>query len=130
MTRKELSQLYYLNRDIQKEKDKLFALESAATSITSKITGLPHVGGISDKTSIAAEISDTKDIIEAKIKQSVIEYNRLNRYICGIDDSLTRQILQYRFINGLEWNEVANCIGGNMNENCAKKICSRYLRSH
>ena len=49
MTKKELSELYWLNREIDEEKRKLKELESAATNCTAKITGLPHVAGTHDK---------------------------------------------------------------------------------
>ena len=114
MTKKELSQLYYLNREIEIEKRKLEELETAATSATAKITGLPHVGGVSKKTeNYAILIAEQRELVELKIKQSIIEYNRLNRYINSIDDSFIRQILTLRYVNRLSWNQIAHHIGGN-----------------
>lgn len=130
MTIKELSQLYYLNREIEQEKDRLRQLEEAATSTTPKITGLPHVAGIADKTAIAAQIADARDVIEAKNKLAVVEYNRLLRYIARVDDSLVRQILSLRFVSGLSWAEVARRIGGNNTEAGVKMACYRYIRAH
>ena len=112
MTKRELSQLYYLNREIEQEKRRLGELEAAAQNVSPKITGLPHAGGISDKTAIAAEIADCKAIIERKIKASIAEYNRLNRYIAGVDDCLMRQILYLRYVRGLSWREMAAVLGG------------------
>ena len=128
MTIKELSQLYHLNREIEQEKHRLQELEAAAINTASSITGLPHVGGISDKTAIAAQIADSKAIIEAKIALSVVEYNRLNRYINSVEDSLTRQILSLRFVNGLSWNQVAMSIGGGNTADGARKKVTRYLK--
>lgn len=113
MTKRELSQLYYLNREIDRECARLAQLEAAATSTTSTISGLPHAGTISDKTAIAAAIADSRAIIETKISLSVIEYNRLTRYIAGIDDSLIRQILKLRYIDGLTWQRIAFEVGEN-----------------
>ena len=106
MTIKRLSQLYYLNSEIEQDKRRLAELESVASGITTKITGLPHSTDISDKTAIAAEIADLKAGIETKIKLTVIEYNRLMRYIDTVDDSLMRQILTLRHINGLSWGAI------------------------
>lgn len=128
MTIKELSQLYHLNREIEQEKSRLRELEAAATDTSVKISGLPHVGGLSDKTAIAAQIADSKAIIEAKIALSVVEYNRLNRYINSVEDSLTRQILSLRFVNGLSWNQVAMSVGGGNTEDSVKKICYRFVK--
>lgn len=127
MTKKELSGLYYLNKEIEQEKRKLAELEATATDTSVKISGLPHVGGISNKTALAAEIADARAIIQAKINLSVVEYNRLNRYIASIDDSLIRQIISLRYINGLSWVQVAMSIGGGNTEDGIKKACYRYL---
>lgn len=130
MTIKELSQLYHLNWEIEQEKVRLQELTAAATDISAKISGLPHVGGLSDKTAIAAQIADSKAIIEAKIALSVVEYNRLNRYINSVEDSLTRQILSLRFVNGLSWNQVAMSVGGGNTEGSVKQICYRFVKQH
>lgn len=127
MTIKELSQLYHLNREIEQEKSRLRELETAATDTSAKISGLPHVGGLSDKTAIAAQIADSKAVIEAKIALSVVEYNRLNRYINSVEDSLTRQILSLRFVNGLSWNQVAASIGEGYTACSVRQIARRYI---
>lgn len=129
MTKKELSQLYWINREIQKEKERLAELEAAATNTAAKISGLPHVSGISDKTAIAAQIADCKAIIEAKINLSVVEYNKLNRYIASIDDSYIRQILRQRYILGYSWTKVAYQIGGGNTADSVRMAHNRFLSS-
>lgn len=127
MTIKELSQLYYLNQEIQQEQQKLAELRAAATSTTARISGLPGVGSISDKTAIAAMIADAEAVIRAKTELAVVEYNRLNRYIASISDSFMRQIISLRFINGLTWRQVAQSVGGNNTEDGVKKACYRFV---
>lgn len=129
MTKKELSQLYWINREIKKEKERLAELEAAATNTAAKISGLPHVSGISDKTAIAAQIADCKAIIEAKINLSVVEYNKLNRYIASIDDSYIRQILRQRYILGYSWTKVAYQIGGGNTADSVRMAHNRFLSS-
>ena len=41
MTLKELSQLYYLNREIEMDKRRLQELEAQAVSCTPNLTGMP-----------------------------------------------------------------------------------------
>lgn len=131
MTIKELSQLYYLNREIEKDKRRLAELESAATSETSKITGMPHGSGAGDKIGqYAADIADLRSLIELNLQKCWYELNRLNRYISTVDDSLTRQILTLRFVNGLPWRQVAFSIGGKNSADSVKQVCSRYIRNH
>ena len=128
MTLRELSQLYHLNREIEREKNRLRELEAAATNTAVKITGLPHIGGISDKTAIAAQIADCRTMLKAKISQSMAEYNRLIRYINDISDSLTREIFILRFVEGLSWDQVAAHVGGGNTGDGVKKVCYRFLR--
>ena len=128
MTKKELSQLYYLNREIAQQKQRLSELEYASTSISVQITGLPHGSGISDKvTNYAAEIADLKALIELNIQKCWYELNRLNRYIGSIEDSLTRQILSLRYINGLSWQQVASSIGGGNTADGVRMLHNRFM---
>lgn len=128
MTLKELSQLYYLNREIEMDKKRLLELEAQAVSCSPNLTGMPRSPGVSDRVGrYAADIVDLKGIIEAKLQQCIYERNRLERYIAEIDDSLLRQIFTYRFINGLPWEQVAACVGGGNNAGNVRMMCYRYL---
>ncbi len=128
MTLKELSQLYYLNREIEMDKLRLQELEARALPGAQAITGMPYGPGAVDKVGrYAAEIADLRGIIEAKLRQCLYERSRLERYIAGIDDSLTRQIFQLRFVNGLPWRQVAACIGGGNTGDGCRKVVKRYL---
>lgn len=129
MTKKELSQLYWLNREIEEEKGKLRELEAASTGGTAKITGLPHVSGAHDKIGdMAILIAEQRDLIDLKVRQSVIEYNRLNRYIAGVEDAQMRMILSLRYVNGLSWQQVAAQIGGGNTADGVRKAHDRFLK--
>ena len=132
MTKKELSQLYWLNREIEMDKRRLEELEALATSTGSKaMDGMPHMSGYGDALArCVADIVDLKAIIAAKQQQCVYERNRLERYISDIPDSMTRQIFALRFINGLTWYQVAAHIGGGNTEDSVRMACNRYLAAN
>lgn len=131
ITIKDLSQLYYLNREIERDKRRLAELETAAQSCTAKITGMPSGGGAGDKIGrYAAEIADLREIISLNIHRCWYELSRLNRYIASIDDSLTRQIFTLRFVNGLPWQQVAWSIGGDNTADGVRKVVARYVQNH
>lgn len=131
MTLKELSQLYYLNREIEMDQQRLRELEIKALPGAQVLTGMPHGSGVSDVVGrYAAEIADLRGIIEAKHQQCLYERSRLERYIAGIDDSLLRQIFTYRFVNGLPWLQVAACIGGGNTADSVRVACNRYLEKN
>ena len=129
MTKKELSQLYWLNREIEEEKRKLHELEAAASGCTASITGLPHVMGAYDKIGdLAILIAEQRDLIDLKVRQSVIEYNRLNRYIAGVEDAQIRVILSLRYVNGLSWQQVAFHMGQEGDGSTQRKQHDAFLR--
>lgn len=126
MTIKELSQLYYLRHEIEQEERRIQSLREKATSITASVTGMPHSGGIADKTAIAADIADCEMLIAAKQNEAIVMYRRLTNYIYGIDDSLTRQIFKARFVDGLKWEQVADKCGGSAAS--VKMTVYRYIK--
>ena len=129
MTLKELSQLYYLNREIEADKERLAKLEALAESPPCPaLTGMPRGSRFESRLErYAAEIVDMKATIQEKISRCMREQKHLERYIAQIPDSLTRQIFTLRFVNGLSWLQVALGIGGNNTEASVKKVCYRYL---
>jgi hypothetical protein len=130
MTLKELSQLYYLNREIERDQERLEQLRARVSA-----PGSPNYDGMPKSPSFEnrleryiAEMVDLEAIIQAKITQYLHERNRLERYIAEIPDSLTRQIFQLRFINGLTWVQIAFSVGGGNTEGSVKMICYRYIK--
>lgn len=130
MTVKELSQLYYLNREIERGKQSLKALEDKIGPAAPALSGMPHSPNrtASATERIAVEMVDLEAIIAAKQIQCIHERARLMRYIHGIEDSFTRSIFELRFVEGMSWQQVANRIGNNTADSVRKR-CYRYLRA-
>lgn len=55
------------------------------------------------------------------------ELNRLNRFINTIDDSQMRMIFSLRYINGLNWLQIAFSIGGGNTADSVRKAHDRFL---
>lgn len=129
MTVKELSQLYWLNREIELDCERLKELEQKAISVSaSSVSGTPVGNYISSKIErYTADIVDLREIIQTKQQQCIYERNRLESYISTIPDSLTRQIFTLRYVNGLPWSQVASHIGGGNTADSVKKVCYRYI---
>lgn len=130
MTLKELSQLYYLDREIKLDRERLAELRSDLMHPKSpSYDGMPKSPNPDPAMErCVAEIVDLEAIIQAKIEQRVYERSRLERYIADIPDSLTRQIFTLRFVEGLTWEQIAAKTGGyNTAKNCSN-ICYRYIR--
>lgn len=131
MTLQELSQLYYLKQEIERDIEKIRELELMAQPGAQKLSGMPRSPGVSDTVGkYAVKIADLKSAIENKHSRCLRERERLERYILEIDDSMLRLIFEYRFIDCLGWNAVALRIGGGNTAQSVKKACYRYLKKH
>ena len=129
MTKKELSQLYYLKKEIKEQQRRIAELEAAATNCSTKITGLPSGKGISDKIgNYAAQIADLKALLDLNLKKCFYEFNRLNRYIEEVEKPLIRQIMIYRFVNGYSWRKIAYTVGGNNTPDGLRIKMMRFLK--
>lgn len=130
MTQKELGQLYWLNREIEMDKRKLADLNSLADGTSKKIAGLPNAALAADKKALAAEIAGCRAVIEEKLQLCIDEYNRLHRFIAGVDDSQMRMVLALRHVNGLSWRQIAFHIGGGNTEDGIKMAYHRFLKKN
>lgn len=131
MTKKELSQLYYLNREIDLLQEQLEDLRRRPPGVTVRsCAGMPG-GGISDKVGdYAAQIADLEQMIKLRIEMCALEYKRLNSYINSIQDSQMRQILSLRYVKGLSWLQVAQQIGGGNTAKGMEMTVKRYLEQN
>ena len=129
LTKKELSQLYYLKKEIKEQQRRIAELEAAATNCSTKITGLPSGKGISDKIgNYAAQIADLKALLDLNLKKCFYEFNRLNRYIEEVDEPLMKQIMIYRFENQMSWMQIEKAMGGKNRAESLRKKLYRYLK--
>lgn len=131
MTIKELSQLYYLKREIDMDKQRLNDLRQiAASPSTPNLSGMPR--GSQSECALERKnikIFELEKLIEQKIDRCNAEKIRLEKYIENIDDSLTRQIFTQRFIRCLSWRQVAHKVGGYNTAETVRQHCYRYLKN-
>lgn len=128
MTLKELSQLFYLKRELAMEQQRLRELEERALPGAQRLSGLPGNTNVSDKLAqCAAEIADLRMVIEQKVGRCLAEQQRLEKYIAGIEDSLIRQIFTCRFVEGLSWQQVAKKVGGHNTADSVRMLSKRFL---
>lgn len=128
LTKEELRQIYYINREIimwQRELDRLKCTSLVRSPI---ISDMPRGGcprGIED---YAVDLVEYETIINGLLAKVQVQRKRIVEFINGIDDSLMKQIIFYRHISCMTWNEVAAEIGGGNTEESVKKIYQRYFK--
>lgn len=132
MTVRELSQLYWLKKEIAIDQQRLELLRSKASGPSnSNLSSLPNRNNSFDHRleRLCSEILDLESIIYQKQQMCIQEQTRLEQYISNLPDSLLRQVFTFRFIEGLSWLQVAFRVGGGNTEASVKMLCYRYLKS-
>lgn len=66
--------------------------------------------------------------MQRRVEELMDVVEETNEFIESIDDSLTRQIISLRYVNGLSWGQVANHIGGANTADSVRKVAVRYLK--
>ena len=88
MTKHELSQIYYLDKELKQWKRLLQQEQSGSEIKPQQITGLPSGNGKSDITANKAiKISNMEQIISGIMANIQIQKERIMTYIITIDDS-------------------------------------------
>lgn len=113
--RRELSQVYYLDKELKMWEQKLEELQQSVDAIGSPsnadVTGI-HGTKKTDRTAeLAMRISDTQVIIRGLMVQIRTAQRNITRIVSEIDDSLLRQIVMYRCYDLMSWQDVAEAIG-------------------
>lgn len=122
MTTEALKRLHALNKEIEYEKGRLFSMRCGRDHI-----GICGVGSLKK-----SDFSDEISLLEAKItlhlKECLALYNEIIDFINTVPDPLLRLIISLRYINALEWEQIAMHIGGGNTAEGVRKSCERYLK--
>lgn len=128
MTEKELKQIYYLNRELKmwQQKKEEYLCKSLITG--QQLSGMPKAAGCGDKTGdYATDIAEIDRVIEGRLVEIQRQRKAIIEFIEQIDDSLMRQIVFYRNVSCMSWQQVANHIGGNNKANSMRMAYNRFL---
>ena len=127
MTKKELSQIYYLKKELKMWQDERQRIEDKLGA-GKWLDGMPRGASISDSTgNLAAELATCGLMVKCKEMEIQVQLNKTIKYISEIEDSLMRQIIYYRCISLMSWGQVAKTIGGNHTANSVRMSFNRYL---
>ena len=94
------------------------------------ISDMPKGGQKFDISDYVSAIADYEAVIRGLLAKVQIQRKKIIEYIEGVDDSLMKQIIFYRCVSCMTWQEVADAAGGNNTENSVKKAYSRFLAVH
>lgn len=134
MTVKELSQYYFLGKELEQYDRRIDELRARRVAISApafdKEPGGQHDPTHSKIETLTAEIIELEDLMRINREKRALERQRLERYIEGIQDSAVRQIARLRFADLKSWNEVGSRMGAGYTVDALKKMLYRYLEKH
>ena len=129
MTMKELYQLHYLAKLIERDKNEIRMIEERLGVKSPSLTGMPHAPGANDKLGEGVpELVDRKNELEERKKLYEAERNKLRSYIESVSDLHVRLIMQLRFLDLMSWQEVADFAEGKNSEDSVRMLVKRYLK--
>ena len=129
MTKKELGQLFYLEKEIEFLEKQLREIESK-TVISSSVVSGENKNNITDKVGeIAAKLADYRTLICITLEKLCHQRNMIEKYIETLDDSQLRLILRLRYIKFYKWSKIARIIGAN-NESTPRMIVERFFEQN
>ena len=137
MDKEQLKQIRYLKNEIKILKKQIEDLDYTISidSVRGSNPSFPYT-----QRSFTIEGIDCEDY-NRKIRRLQRKLNRraeelldlveeTNDYIENIDDSLIRQVITLRYINGLTWEQVAAHIGGGNTADSVRMMHDRFLKKY
>jgi len=130
MTKERLNQLSWLKTEIEVLTNRIRKIENALSGRTSRVDGMSWLGGQRDLVGdLVPQLSDLRDQLSASRNTAMAECTQLQQFIAGISDSHIRLIFILRYMDGLNWHQVAWRLGGNTPDS-VRMIHNRYLARH
>ncbi len=134
MTRQELKQIRYLKREIRLIQEQIAAVEGEI--ITDKVRGSDPDHPWTERHYIIRglpgerneKLLRLRDRLERRMNDLQDLRAEIFEWVEGIEDSLLRQIIVLRHVNGLSWRQVAREIGGGNTAENVRQAYSRFFK--
>ena len=75
----------------------------------------------------AIKLMEVNKIIEGKISEIQITIADIEQYILSVDDSIMRQIIEYRCVKCMRWSDIAAKIGVMYSEENVRQMYHRFV---
>ena len=86
-------------------------LRDLVVGVSPNLSGMPRGGGGSGTQGTIAKIIDLETEINLEIDKLVEKRKEIEQVIRTTEDSTLRALLEYRYINGKKWEEIALMMG-------------------
>ena len=97
-----------IERRINRLIDEKAAWNAKATATTSSFSDMPRSGGGSDKIQTTVEkIIEIEEKLDHEIDALVDLRNRIEAAVEKLEDGRLRDVMRYRYIDGMKWEQIA-----------------------
>lgn len=129
MTVKELSEVYYIQKIINRYDEKIAQLYASLEPGGMNLSGMPRDPSPKNRmVEVIAKVDELKRKKRIEEAKQQVARIKLDKFIEECDNPQIRIILMYRFVDFLKWEAVAAKLGGNNTEDSVKKACYRFLK--
>ena len=133
MTRRDLEKVYYLKRELKMWEKRYEELIADMSQDTVAPDGMPYslTNKISSPTeSKAIQIADHAELIRGKAAEIRLAIREVEAFIVGIEDPFIRQIVTWRCVYCMAWNDVAEKIGQSATPESVRKTYCRFVEKN
>lgn len=136
MTKERLSQMRYLNKEIELLQNQLKNTEPETTvdSVKGSSVHFPYtmhtikIEGV-DTEEYNRKIRRIRNRLQKRLEEVMELREEIEEFTDTIDDSLIRQIITLRYINGLTWEQIAFSVGEGVTADSVRKKHDRFLKN-
>ncbi len=123
MTKIEFKELKYIKKEIEMLKEEIKELHNTLKSPELGVTA--QKCGVSDTVARMTELIIKKEkLLNDALLRCVEQENRMLSAISEVSDSRMRQILKYKFVDGLSWVQIGHKMG--VSAECIKMAFIRW----
>jgi len=131
VTLEELSRYSWIRDQIQITRQRLEDMRAALEPRSPRFDGMPHAPGPHDKIGeLVPEIVDQEQELLSLLQALEDQRGAIWRWIDGIPDIKIRLIASLRIEKGLQWEQVADELGGRATGPGLRTAFNRYMRKH
>lgn len=131
MTLEELSRYSWIRDQIQITRQRLEDMRAALEPRSPRFDGMPHAPGPHDKIGeLVPEIVDQEQELIRLLQALEDQRGEIWRWIDGITDLRIRLIASLRIEKGLQWEQVADELGGRATGPGCRTAFHRWIRAH
>lgn len=111
MTVDELSQIYYINKEIQSLQLELAELKQKNFYKPNIITDMPKGGDKDINLEYINAVMELEDLINYSLRKLRYERKKIDDFLESIDDDELRLIMRLRSVNNMSWEKIGEEVG-------------------